>query len=43
MGPVSFIAWAEVAWGKVILVIIVYSVSPGIFLMDHSTELVDSL
>ena len=43
IGPVSFIAWTEVAWGRVIFVISVYSVSPGILRMPHSTELLDSL
>lgn len=41
MGPVSLMAWLAVAWGSVILVMMVYSWSPGIFLMAHSTELAD--
>ena len=41
IGPVSFIAWDEEACGRVIFVMIEYYVSPGIFFIVHSTELVD--
>lgn len=34
-------AWVDVAWGKVIFVIRVYYVYPGIFLIPHSTVFVD--
>lgn len=37
MGPVYFIPWLVVACGKVILVIMLYSWSPGIFRITHYT------
>lgn len=38
MGPVYLCAFTVLACGKVIFVTKVYSVSPGIFLINHSTE-----